>query len=130
MKKYERLTQYIGKLNPGKWMPDPQPGDGTEENPYIMPFVDYDEIVMAYYQDVYKVFEELNIDYAAILEKTGMDKVKNLEEYDISCADGETLLCLLLHVIRRDRFCEGYLNRFIENGVIQKWLLRLSDIDK
>lgn len=129
MKKYERLTQYIGKLNPGKWMPDPQSGDGTDENPYIMPFVDYDEIVMAYYQDVYKVIEELNIDYAAILEKTGMDKVKNLEEYDISGADGEILLCLLLHIIRRDRFCEGYLNHFIQNGIIEKWLQKLNDID-
>ena len=129
MKKYEKLTQYIGKLNPGKWMPDPQPGDGTDENPYIMPFVDYDEIVMAYYQDVYKVIEELNIDYAAILEKTGMDKVQNLEEYDISGADGEILLCLLLHIIRRDRFCEGYLNRFIQNGMIEKWLKRLNEID-
>lgn len=130
MKKYEKLTQYIGKLNPGKWVPDPQPGDGTNENPYIMPSVDYYEIVMAYYQDVYKVFEELDVDYAAVLENTGMDKVNNLEEYDISTADGDVILCLLLHVIRRDRFCEGYLNRFIENGVIQQWLLKLRDIDK
>lgn len=129
MRKYEKLTQYIGKLNPGKWMSDPQPGDGTLENPYIMPFVDYDEIVMTYYRDVYKVVEELNIDYAAVLEKTGMDKIQNLEEYDISDADGETILCLLLHVIRRDRFCEGYLNRFIQNGMIEKWLKRLNEID-
>lgn len=127
---YKKLTDYIGKLNPGKWMQNPQPGNGSKENPFIVPYVSYDEIAMQFYQDIYAVCDEAKINYSGILEKYGIDKIPNLEDYDVSSVDADLLLCLMMHVTRRDRFCEGYFNRFIEAGILDKWLSRLKEIDE
>lgn len=111
-------------------MPNPQPENGSKENPFIVPYVSYDEIAMQFYQDIYAVCDEAKIYYSGILEKYGIDKIPNLEDYDVSSVDADLLLCLMMHVTRRDRFCEGYFNRFIEAGILDKWLSRLKEIDE
>lgn len=111
-------------------MPNPQPGNGSKENPFIAPFASYDETVMQFYKDIYAVCDEAKINYSGILEKYGIDKIPNLEDYDVSSVDADVLPCLMLHVTRRDRFCEGYFNTFIEAGILDKWLSRLKEIDE
>ena len=43
--------------------------------------------------------------------------------------DAECILALLLGAVRADRFSDGALLSFIRNGSIEKWLLRLKELD-
>ena len=43
--------------------------------------------------------------------------------------DTKTVLALLNGVIRADRFCEGALLSFMKSGAIQRWLVRLKELD-
>ena len=43
--------------------------------------------------------------------------------------DGRWIMALLVSVLHADRFCEGTLLRFFESRTIEKWLLRLKEID-
>ena len=49
---------------------------------------------------------------------------------EISALDGQYMLALILAVVRAERFCEGVLLSFLENGAILKWLERLKSIDE
>ena len=48
---------------------------------------------------------------------------------DVSSLDGRTVMAMILGVIRADRFCEGALLAFLEDGIISKWLSRLYSLD-
>lgn len=48
---------------------------------------------------------------------------------DVTALDEKCIMALILGVIRADRFCEGTLLYFFENGIIDKWLLQLKSID-
>ena len=39
-------------------------------------------------------------------------------------------MALLMGAVRAERFCDGALKEFVENGSITKWLERLKEIDK
>lgn len=43
--------------------------------------------------------------------------------------DAKTVLTLLNGAIRADRICEGALLSFIKSGAIQRWLVRLKELD-
>ena len=43
--------------------------------------------------------------------------------------DAKTVLALLNGAIRADRFCEGALLDFMKSGAIQRWLVRLKELD-
>ena len=53
-----------------------------------------------------------------------------MENADVSNLDGNTVMAMLMGVIRADRFSEGTLLSFCESGHIIQWLKRLLEIDR
>ena len=49
---------------------------------------------------------------------------------DVSTLDGSAVMALIVGAIRAERFCDGALLDFFENGNVQKWLERLSELDE
>ena len=49
---------------------------------------------------------------------------------DVSKMDGQGVMALIMAAVRAERFCDGALKEFFENGSIEKWLLRLKEIDE
>ena len=135
---YENLTKYIDELKDdkiGETICDNTGRDGTLEHPYQMPFTSYSPTVMQFQQEVYD-FEEnhpeygLN-DYHSILAKYHIQwETESMSTYDVSKMDGQGVMALILAAIRAERFCDGALKEFFEIGAIDKWLLRLKEIDE
>lgn len=48
---------------------------------------------------------------------------------DVSELDGQAVMALLLGAVRAERFCDGALLDFFEDGSVKRWLLRLREID-
>ena len=48
---------------------------------------------------------------------------------DVSELDGQAVTALLLGAVRAERFCDGALLGFFEDGSMRRWLLRLREID-
>ena len=48
---------------------------------------------------------------------------------DVSDFGGRTVMALLPGAVRAERFCDGALLGFLEDGSIIRWLLRLREID-
>jgi len=127
--KYKIITDYCGKLNPGKMEPDPQPGDGSEENPFVMPYYVYDEVVENFISDFYTLYKSLpenSEGYMKILEDNKIEIGDSLESLDVSGLESNVILNIIMTIIRQDRFCEGLINRYIKNGCMEKWLLELK----
>ena len=53
-----------------------------------------------------------------------------MKNADVSSLDGKTVVALLVGAIRAERFCDGALLDFFEDGSIVKWLSRLKEIDE
>ena len=49
---------------------------------------------------------------------------------DVSTFDGKLVAAMIVGVVRRDRFHEGFLKRCIDDGSVAKLLLRLKKIDE
>lgn len=43
---------------------------------------------------------------------------------------GQQVMALLMGAVRAERFCDGALKEFVENGSITKWLERLIERDR
>lgn len=68
--------------------------------------------------------------YAETLETYGLEwGAESMEHADVSAADAKLVIALLIGIVRADRFCEGILGEFIENGRVKRWLERLAAID-
>jgi hypothetical protein len=68
--------------------------------------------------------------YSAILEEAGLKwDYTVMSNADVTGLTGRTLMALILGAIRADRFCEGTLLSFFNEGHIIKWLQRLKQID-
>ena len=68
--------------------------------------------------------------YGEILNKHGIKwNSSAMEAADISVLDGQVVMALLVGAVRADRFCEGALLDFLNDGSIKKWLMRLQEID-
>ena len=133
---YESLTRHIGKISrdtAGEVITD-HSGDGTPERPYQMPFVSYSSDVDAFTRDLYafeKAHRELKLnDYQEILGRNGIRwDMRSMTDAPAESLDAECILALLLGAVRADRFSDGALLSFIRNGSIEKWLLRLKELD-
>lgn len=69
-------------------------------------------------------------DYKEILEANGIAwDADSMEGADVSKLDAKAIFALLMGAIRADRFCDGALTSFLENGAILRWLERLKEID-
>lgn len=57
-----------------------------------------------------------------------MSKIVALQvKWDTS---GQQVMALLMGAVRAERFCDGALKEFVENGSITKWLERLIERDR
>lgn len=136
-KRLESIIKYLPMLNEkeyGDWVID-KDNDGTKEHPVRMSFVRYNEIVPKFVKDVSDFVDE-NKDfeltrYNDILQKNGIkwDK-KSMKDADVSRLDAQCVMALIVAVIRADRFCDGVLLSFFNEGKIKEWVERLNEIDK
>lgn len=106
---------------------------GTVEDPIPMPYVLYSNWIMQFEDAIYSVTEahpeyELT-DYFRILEKNGLEwGSESLASADVSEADEQCVLAMLLSIVRAERFSDGTLLEFLKNGHIQRWLKRLQEL--
>ena len=134
---YETLVEFLPLLSGstyGEWIVSPGHA-GTREDPFVFPWVKYDECVLGLCKAVYMFIDEhreLDLrSYEAILGKSGiMWSRESMEEADVSALDGTTVMALLLGAIRAERFSDGVLLHFCNNGSIARWLERLKEIDE
>ena len=136
MSQYNILTKYINTIpgdNLGELFVDMEK-DGTSENRIKFPFVQYSEMVNSFVSDFY-IFEENNKDmglnrYQGILKENGFKfDVKSMKIVDVLNLNSKCVLALVMGAIRADRFSEGTLLEFFNNGCILKWLKRLDNIE-
>ena len=52
-----------------------------------------------------------------------------MKDADISSMDAKGVIALLIGAVRAERFCDGALLEFFEEGYILRWLERLAEID-
>lgn len=133
---YESLTKYLLELpgdEKGIWIID-RGSDGTLEHPVQMPYVNYSKLVRNFIADVYSFAEahkemELN-HYSDILEANGIEwATDSMSKAAVENLDAKCVLAMILGAVRADRFCDGALLRFFENGSIARWLERLKELD-
>ena len=134
---FEELTAFLPQLQDsdyGEWIIDKE-NDGTPEHPIQFPFVSYDHIVRDFMDAAYSFIDahkEMGLThYHDILSESdiewGSESMKNA---DVTLLDGRTVMALIVGAIRADRFCEGALLGFFEDGSMSKWLSRLKAIDQ
>lgn len=134
---YESLTDFLERINStefGDWIIDNN-NDGSPENPIQFPFVSYRRVVREFQGAVYDFIdqhEEMELTrYNEILKAANIKwDARSMKNADVSSLDGKTVVALLIGAIRAERFCDGALLYFFEDGSIKKWLSRLKEIDK
>ena len=135
MQRFQSLTKYIFLFSEddyGTWVIDRE-NDGTKEHPIQFPFVNYSEMVDRFVEDVY-AFNDGHPEfglcrYGEILEKNGLVWGGKMSGADVSNKDAQCVLALILGAVRAERFCDGALMGFFKDGSIEKWLMRLLEID-
>lgn len=134
--RFEIITKYIQKLTGaeyGDWIIDKEK-KGTPDSPIQMPFVNYSEVVSEFLQDVYICIDE-NEDmqlnrYGEILQKNGLLwEIESMKDAEVSSLDAQCIMALITGAVRAERFCDGVLLDFFQNGSMTKWLKRLKELD-
>ena len=134
---FEEITKYIKEFKKGsygKWHED-KDADGSKEKPFHMPFVIYNMAIYRLEEELLKFDEEhpeLEVyKYSVHMEKYGIkwdyDSMANAE---VSKVDALCVLGLLVGAFRAERFCDGALLNFCNEGHMLKWLKRLEELDK
>ena len=134
---YEKLTDFIPILKDdefGDWVIDHE-NDGTIQHPIQMPFVTYGQAVRGLEAAIYDFMDTnhpfKNGDYGKILEENGMEwGVESMSAKDVSSADANCIIAMLIGAVRAERFCDGALLDFLKRGCIQRWLGRLKEMDE
>lgn len=136
--KFKVLTKYIPKIcdtdSFGEWFIDREK-DVTQGKPMKIPFIRYKKHINLFVKEFYHFSEshpEYNLtSYSDILEKNGLkwnqEAMCNADENSL---DAQCILALIMGAIRAERFSEGALLSFFENGCMVKWLKRLKTIDE
>ncbi len=109
---YKQLTKYIGKLNKGEECINPT------QFKYDLCNFGYDargDDFMKHYAEIYR--EKWN-DYELMIED------------DVSVLGGEDIISALLAVMVKDRFSDGYFLFLSDKGIIDRWLIRLKELDE
>ena len=135
-KVFSVLTDFIDILSKdeyGEWVID-KVNDGTPEHPIQMPYVNFSEAMSHFIKILYQFCEDHPeyeyTQYCETLEKNGLQwDAKIMSEYDVSNAEAKLVIALLIGAVRAERFCDGALLSFCENGSILRWLKRLKVID-
>jgi len=133
---FEALTGYLPLFREaryGGWIIDRE-NDGSPEHPMQFPYVEYSRAATDFTAEVYRFVEENRsmelTGYRDILNAAGIEwGADSMRNADVSSLDGRTVMAMILGVIRADRFVEGTLLKFLEDGSISKWLSRLYSLD-
>ncbi|WP_454946650.1 DUF6508 domain-containing protein [Cryptobacterium curtum] len=134
---FEELTKHLPAIEKaerfGNWVVDRE-SKGTMDDPIQMPYVDYETTVTNVDQAIYDFADEHPeyelTHYRDILERNGLKwGSQAMSRADVSDLDGQAVMALLLGAVRAERFRDGALLCFFEDGSIRRWLLRLREID-
>ena len=135
---FEELTAFLPKLKEGefgKWRGGLQKGKHGGSDYIELPWVEYSQTIMDFIQTIgrfVETHEEMRLSqYAELLKQKGIDwKDESMSNADVSQWGGDAVTALIVAAYRADRFCEGALLGFLENGSIKRWLERLLQIDE
>jgi ADP-ribosyl-[dinitrogen reductase] hydrolase len=129
------LTKYIGRFTNsdpyGQWIVDTK-GDGSPDNPYYFPWVDYRLPVESFIRETNE-FSLNHPEFRPYMEVLESHKIK--WDHEVMChlnvdkLDEECLIALIVASVRAEKFCDGAVLHFLEEGCIQKWLKKLRDFD-
>ncbi len=134
---FESLTKHLPAIENaegfGNWVVDRE-SKGTMDDPIKMPYVNYGTTVADVEQAIYDFVDEHPeyelTHYRDILERNGLEwGSQAMSGADVSELDGQAVMALLLGAVRAERFCDGTLLGFFEDGSMRRWLLRLKGID-
>ena len=133
---YESLTSLLPKMNTtdfGKWIID-KDNAGSLEHQKHFPYVAHRRVVRDIEEAVYSFIDqhkEMELTkYCEILMEAQIEwEMESMRKADVSSLNGKTVAALLVGAIRAERFCDGALLGFCEDGSITKWLERLQKID-
>ena len=130
MGKYSNLIKYLDLFpndNFRKWFVDIE-GDGTFERPYQFPHVMYSELVNEFIHDVHNCADQIGLnDYVEILKRHSIEwGSKSMSGADVTQLSADVICALLLGAVRAEKFCDGALLGFFEDGSIQRWLNELK----
>lgn len=134
---FESLTKYLPQLTEGQhygdWAIDRE-SKGTLDDPIDAPFVNYGKTVIDIENAVYSFVDghpEFELThYSEILEKNGLGRNgESIADADVSTLDGQAVMALLVRAIRAERFCDGALLEFFDQGCMRRWIERLQEID-
>lgn len=68
--------------------------------------------------------------YRDVLESYGITQWEHVDALDASSCDARCTLSLIVNVIRTDRFSEGLLLEYLDNGKMLEWMRRLCELDE
>lgn len=134
---FESLTKHLPAIENaegfGNWVVDRE-SKGTMDDPIKMPYVNYGTTVADVEQAIYDFVDEYPeyelTHYYDILERNGLEwDSQAMSGADVSELGGKAVMALLLEAVRAERFCDGALLGFFEDGSMRRWLLRLKEID-
>ena len=133
---YESLTAFIEKLDAddcGTWHVDKE-NDGSAEHPLQLPFVIYGRVAQELVEAIYRFVDEhremMLAGYNDILETNGISwGTESMTAADVASLDGQAVIALLVGAVSAERFCDGALLEFLENGCIKRWLERLRELE-
>ena len=133
---YESLIKYLLEFpgdEKGMWVIDKE-NDGTPEHPIQMPYVNYSMLVRNFTDDVYSFVDkhqEMGLrSYAEILKENGIEwGMDSMSTAVVENLDAKCVLAMILGAVRAERFCDGALLGFFENGSMARWIERLKKLD-
>ncbi|MBO4368528.1 MAG: hypothetical protein J5803_00275 [Desulfovibrio sp.] len=132
---FENLTRFLSELKScdsfGEWRGFGS--HGTSKNQ--IPFVRYSKLPLDVIKEIYAIVEanpdmELK-DYEWVLKQKGIPMSgDSFKDTDVSKLDGQAVMAMLVCIVRTDRFIEGLLLEYLENGKFAEWIGRLKELDE
>lgn len=120
---YEALTDYLPKIQDSdSWVRD------------TSCYIDYTSTVNEFRKEILIFMDnhpeyELNR-YIDTLRTIGTEwGTRGLQKVDVSDLDGKVIMALLMAAERGEYNSQGLILDLLESGTIQKWLLRLKELD-
>lgn len=137
MARFKQITELIPILeneeSHGEWIID-RVHAGTADDPKQMPFVGYGFAacrLMDAVNECVRANPELDArSYRDVLESYGITQWEHVDALDASACDARCTLSLIVNLIRTDRFSEGLLLEYLNNGKMLEWMRRLRELDE
>lgn len=136
MGEFDALTNYTPLLRNdriGEWISN-EDIKQKESGTIITSFVNYTETVNGFIYEFYK-FSDENLDlemrnYRVILKQYGFDlNFSSVTNEDISEMNSKRVLAMIMGMIREERYIEGALLRYFQNGKMLSLLERLDKLE-